>query len=172
LSSSRDLSALAVVARGDADDWLVWVRQYCPRDAIRKRGATGFPYLEWLESGDLIATEGNVIDQNRIFDDLVELCAEVDVRMIAVYRRDATAFMTRLMEKGLPVTQFGQGFSSMTAPMKEVGRAILGQRFRHGGNPLLRWNFANVRPDVDAAGNIKPNKSRNQETKIDGAVLQ
>jgi phage terminase large subunit-like protein len=62
------------------------------------------------------------------------------------------------------------GGSNTARPMRFGSVVLLGGRFRHGGNPLLRWCFANVRPDTDAAGNIKFNKSKNPELKIDGAV--
>lgn len=54
-------------------------------------------------------------------------------------------------------------------PYPEIERAILSRKFRHGGNALLRWNFSNVRPETDAAGNLKFSKARSAE-KIDGAV--
>ena len=38
---------------------------------------------------------------------------------------------------------------------------------RHGGNPVLRWNAANIAIESDAAGNIKPNKEHSTE-RIDG----
>jgi len=40
---------------------------------------------------------------------------------------------------------------------------------RHGRHPVLDWNLGNVIIEEDAAGNIKPNKSKSTE-KIDGAV--
>ncbi|MCB5411026.1 hypothetical protein H0485_13585 [Pseudogemmobacter sp. CC-YST710] len=36
--------------------------------------------------------------------------------------------------------------------MKELERVILAGRFRHGGNPILRWNFENVQVETDKAG--------------------
>jgi phage terminase large subunit-like protein len=42
-------------------------------------------------------------------------------------------------------------------------------RIRHGCHPVLDWNIANTIVDMDAAGNIKPNKRKSTE-KIDGTV--
>ena len=39
----------------------------------------------------------------------------------------------------------------------------------HGGNPVLRWQAANVTVEQDAAGNIKPSKRKSTE-RIDGIV--
>ena len=77
------------------------------------------------------------------------------MRDIAVDRLGAVGFLTRLQEHGLPVAQFGQGFVSMSAPCKEIERAILERQFKAGGDPILRWNIANIRVEPDAAGNIK-----------------
>jgi phage terminase large subunit-like protein len=168
LASVQDLAALFLAAR-DGDGWLVWCRQYCPEAQLRKRAAAGLPYPQWQEAGELVATSGNVIDQDVILADIASICSEIEVRKIAVDRWGAIGFMTRLAEKGLPVVQFGQGFRDMSGPCKEIERAILGRKFRHGGNALLRWNFSNVRPETDAAGNVKFSKSKSAE-KVDGAV--
>lgn len=104
-----------------------------------------------------------------ILSDIANICNEIEVRKIAVDRWGTIGFMTRLVERGLPVVQFGQGFRDMTGSTKEIELAILARKFRHGGNRLLRWNFSNVRPETAAAGNVKFSKSKAVE-KIDGAV--
>jgi phage terminase large subunit-like protein len=40
-------------------------------------------------------------------------------------------------------------------------------RYRHGGNPVLRWMVDNLAVATDAAGNIKPDKAKSGD-KIDG----
>jgi len=72
---------------------------------------------------------------------------------------------------GIGVNVFGDApaFASMSAPVKEIERAILARRFRAGRDPVLRWNLANVRVEQDAAGNVKFAKHR-AVGKIDGAV--
>lgn len=97
------------------------------------------------------------------------LAGELDVREIAVDRWGAVGFLTRLQEHGLPVARFGQGFASMSAPCKEIERAILGRQLKTGGDPILRWNIANIRVEPDAAGNIMFAKHKSVG-KIDGAV--
>lgn len=42
-------------------------------------------------------------------------------------------------------------------------------RFRHGGNPVLRWCFENVSVEVDKAGNKSMHKGKSRD-RIDGAV--
>ena len=63
----------------------------------------------------------------------------------------------------------------MSGPLKEMDRLVrVGARergknplFRHSGNPVLKWMADNLRPSMDAAGNVKPDKSKSIN-KIDG----
>lgn len=57
----------------------------------------------------------------------------------------------------------------MSAPCKEIERAILDRQFKAGGDPILRWNIAHIRVEPDVAGNIKFAKHK-WFGKLDGAV--
>lgn len=61
------------------------------------------------------------------------------------------------------------GFASMAAPTLAFEGLVLGKKIRHGGNPVLRWNLANVAIRTDPAGNKKPDKAKSTE-RIDGVV--
>src|SRR5919202_923989 len=66
-----DLAAMYAVAQDDDGAWLIWGKQYCPRDQFRKRISDNLPYGSFEASGRLVITEGNSIDQDRIIADLV-----------------------------------------------------------------------------------------------------
>ena len=114
-------------------------------------------------------TKGNAIDQDRIIADLVALCGELDLREIAVTAGARSASSLGCKSAACRWRSFGQGFASMSAPCKEIERAILGRQFRIGGDPILRWNITNARVEPDAAGNINFAKHKSVG-KIDGAV--
>jgi phage terminase large subunit-like protein len=114
-------------------------------------------------------TEGNVVDHAAIVEHVAELGERYRVQEIAIDRWNSTAVNTRLQEEGFTVAQFGQGFASMAAPVKELKRAILSGHFRHGNNPLLRMCFGNVVAERDAAENEKFTKEK-ARGRIDGAV--
>ena len=66
----------------------------------------------------------------------------------------------------------GQGVASLSAPLKELDRLVRKGTakkplLRHKGDPVLRWCADNLRPYVDANGNIKPDKKKSMD-KIDG----
>ncbi len=63
----------------------------------------------------------------------------------------------------------GQGFASMSAPMKELEKLVLARQLNHGGNPVLTWMADNLVALEDPAGNIKPDKKSSIE-RIDGMV--
>ena len=57
----------------------------------------------------------------------------------------------------------------MAAAVDATERAILDRRIRHGGNPVLTWNVANLSVTTDPAGNRKPVKLGTGQ-RIDAAV--
>jgi phage terminase large subunit-like protein len=77
--------------------------------------------------------------------------------------------MAPLQEDGLPVATMRQGWLTMSPAIKELERSIVGKRFRHGGNPVLRWMFDNVAVHTDSAGNRTFHKGKSKD-RIDGAV--
>jgi phage terminase large subunit-like protein len=95
---------------------------------------------------------------------------QYDVRDIAFDPWNATDLVTRLQEQdGFTCVPMRQGFPSLAAPTKSLGKAIIGRTLRHDGHPVLRWNISNAATEQDAAGNLKLSKAKSTE-RIDGAV--
>lgn len=173
LSSVEDLTAVvAVFPDFDAQPirYDVLPMFFLPEANIaRKSEQDRADYVRWADAGLLQLTPGNVIDHAAVVAHIVSLGERYAVQEVAIDRWNSTAVTTALGEEGLTVNQFGQGWASMSAPVKELKRAILSGHFRHGGNPLLRMCFANVVADRDAAENEKFVKDR-AAGRIDGAV--
>ena len=127
------------------------------------------PYDAWVRDGQVVATEGNVIDYGVIERDIKQLGEEYNIREIAFDRWGATQISQNLAAAGFEMVQMGQGFASMSAPTKELERLVLARQMGHGGQPVLRWMADNVTVDQDAAGNVKPSKAKSTQ-KIDGIV--
>jgi phage terminase large subunit-like protein len=51
-----------------------------------------------------------------------------------------------------------------------VEALIKGQRVRHDGHRVLRWNWENAAVKTDDAGRIRPVKPKNPAKRIDGTV--
>lgn len=173
LSSVEDLtSVVAVFPDGDEEErgFDILPMFFLPEAGLSKKSDKDqAQYLKWVEEGFLILTPGNRIDQKVIHNYVVELTKTYNVLETAVDRWNSTAFITGLQEEGLEVIEFGQGFISMAAPVKQLKSSILGGKFRHGNNPILRMCFANVVTEKDAAENEKFTKAK-ARGRIDGAT--
>src|SRR5690606_1787833 len=104
----------------------------------------GVPYPTWAEQTFITPTPGNVVDLRAVEEMVRDLCAEFDVAEIAFDPHMGRVMMANLADDGFPVVEHRQGWISMAPAVKELERAILGGKFRHGGHPVLRWNFSNI----------------------------
>ena len=126
-------------------------------------------YDIWEHKGYINATEGNVIHYDFIEKTIKNLSEIYNIKEIAHDRWEATQMVQNLQDEGFIMVPFGQGYKSMSPPMKEFYKLLLEGKITHGGNPVLRWMAGNVVAETDAAENIKPSKKKSVE-KIDGIV--
>lgn len=172
LGSTDDLSAIVAAFRDPKreDGYIVLPFFFMPGDNTAKRQqVSGFQYVHYVEQGLITATDGNVTDYRVIEDTIRDLCERYQVAEIAFDPHYGGQIMASLLDDGYPVVQFRQGWATMGPAIKELERAILADRFQHGGNPVLRWNFDNIAIHDDGKGNKSFNKSKSKD-KIDGAV--
>ena len=170
LSSTKDLTALVGVFPDD-EGFDVLAEFFVPAATLRERTTRDrVPYDEWARRGWLTATPGNSVDYEYVRQTVKAWGAEFDIQVIGADPWNARDLLTRLAEQdGFVVVEVRQGFASLSAPAKSLERAILSRRLRHNGHPVLRWCVSNVALETDAAGNIKPSKSKSTE-RIDGVV--
>lgn len=168
LSAVEDITALCWDFPGDDGGHEVLWRFWLPEDRLPdldKR--TAGQAAVWVRHGWLRLTPGNVIDP-----DLIKVQVEADAQRFEVLsvgfdRWGAVDLVRRLGDEGLTMVPVGQGFASLSAPLKEMLRLVLGRNYRHGGNPVMRWMVDNLAVAMDPSGNVKPDKSKSGE-KIDG----
>lgn len=165
-----DLSAVVTCWPDGEDGYDLKAKFFCAEQPLNDRSEKDkLPYREWMKSGHLEATPGEVTDYRRIEAYLRDLCDTLNVQEIAFDPAYAQGVMGPLLEDGFPVVTMRQGWVTMSPAIKETERAILARRFRHGGNPVLRWCFENVSVEVDKAGNKSFHKGKSRD-RIDGAV--
>ena len=170
LSSTQDLTAVVAAFPDDDGGYAILCRFFVPAENIKRRSDRDkVPYVLWRDQGHLTPTPGNVVDYDAVCAEILDMHDRFDVAEIVIDRWNSSAVTSRLAESGIEVALFGQGFASMAPALKELERTILNKQFRHGGNPILRWNFQNVVIEQDAAANQKFTKAKAAE-KIDGAV--
>jgi phage terminase large subunit-like protein len=170
LSSNGDLTCIVACWRDGEDGYQVHPWFFCPADNLRTRAdRDGVPYPTWAEAGFITPTPGNVVDFRAVEAKVRELCEIFDVREIAFDPHLARNMLNELLEDGLPAVEMRQGWVTMAPAVKELERAIVGRRFRHGAHPVLRWNFEHVAVHTDSAGNRVFHKGKSRD-RIDGAV--
>ena len=172
LSSTLDLTAFVLVfpPAAEEDVYLVQSRFWIPEENLQKRVHDDrVPYDVWLRGGFLNATPGNVIDYDFIFTQIEADAKMYKIEEVAFDRWGAARVVQVLQAKGLTCVEFGQGYASMSPPMKELERLVMSHKIAHGNNPVMNWMADNVVAGMDPAGNIKPDKEKSRE-KIDGIV--
>jgi phage terminase large subunit-like protein len=170
LASVRDLTALIVVHRDDEGFYNVLCRFWCPEQGIELRSRVdGVPYADWVRDGYLIATPGNVTDYDFVQEEAKTLAEQFTVGEIAYDRWNASQLVTNLQSDGATMIAISQTHAGLATGWRELEKAILEHKVRHGGNPILRWMAGNVEVETDAAGNQKPSKAHSTE-RIDGMV--
>ncbi|HFD40868.1 MAG TPA: terminase large subunit [Anaerolineae bacterium] len=173
LASTSDIAAFVLCFPSEAgeEERFIWLPYFwIPRENMLERARRDrVPYDAWVRQGLITATEGNVIDYGYILRDIEALGERFNIREIAFDRWGAFQVSQQLEGMGFTMVGFGQGFVSMSPPMRELLRLVLNGRLVHGGHPVLRWMADNLVVSQDAAGNLKPNKAKSRE-KIDGIV--
>lgn len=168
LANVEDIASLTIVFKND-NKRIVFNRGYLPQAALERRLKEGDPTLEkFKESGHLIVLPGEIINYDFIKKDILNICEWFDVQGIAFDRWNSSKLVNELIEKEIPMVQFGQGYASMTAPTKETMRLVLSKDLVQN-DPLLTWAVSNAVATKDPAGNIKLDKSKVSE-KIDPAI--
>ena len=156
---------------------------WLPEEAIERRlyKDESTIYLELRHADEVTVTPGNVTDYDYIRkaisgyyveDGVVKwdddcIMKRYDLRSIAFDRYNSSQLIINLTNDGVVMSPMGQGYVSMSAPMKEVYRLLLENKLNHEGDPVLRWMAGNLEVAYDPAMNCKPDKSRSQD-KIDG----
>lgn len=171
LASTRDMTAWRLVWRR-GEEWLTWGRYWVPEAAVAQRTERGtVPYASWVAQGLITQTEGDVTDYGVILRDIVADCQRFAPREIAFDRWNASQLVNEL-QSALPeaaLVEFIQGAKSYHPAMKALEEAYTAGRLRHGGDPVLTWNAANLVPRRDVNMNMAPDRKRSAE-KIDGIV--
>ena len=170
LASTSDLAAYALDFPDDDEGHTVLWHHFAPAAALRDLSKrTGGQADVWVAQGWLTLTEGDVIDYGAIVEAMNADRERFDIREVAFDRWGATMLSSALLDDGWPLVQMGQGYASMAAPTAEFLRLVKSARYRHGDNPVSRWQASNCVTRADPAGNLKLDKQRSPE-KIDGLV--
>jgi phage terminase large subunit-like protein len=167
LASKVDIAAMQLLFDLGEGRFALFGRYYLPEETITK--AANDHYRGWAAGGHMIATDGEIIDFDRIMDDLLALGSDFQVDEVAYDPWQATHLATQLAAKGVSVVEYRATVQTMSEPMKTLDAWITARKVVHDGNPVMSWMLSNVVASPDAKDNVYPRKLR-PEDKIDGPV--
>jgi phage terminase large subunit-like protein len=173
LSATQDITALVLffpTQKGLVKPRLLSFN-WLPEDRVYARKlADGVPYPDWVASGHVTPTDGNVIDYKLVASQTVEILSEVNCISLAYDRLKNSVETVILLEESDVVTlPWSQHAANMTQGCEALQMMAVGGQIEHDGNPVLRWNIGNVTIKTYPDGTIKIDKSKSTE-KVDGAV--
>jgi phage terminase large subunit-like protein len=170
IAASVDINALVLMFKKEG---VYHIKPYfwIPERKVREK-EDRVNYWKWKEEGLINIMPGDALDDEYMARDLLDIFAKYRIRGIAFDRYYAGGVISRLEKGGFPIGKmhaYGQGYLSMSGPIRELERRIYLRSINHMGNPVLRWMCSNISISMDAAGNVKFDKSKSTD-KIDGMV--
>lgn len=169
MASVSDVAALCWLFPDRPNDTYraVW-RFFLPEKALadldrRTAGAADM----WARAGRIIVTPGSVLDTAAVNEQIDKDAQTFKVLTVGYDRWGANDVTKKAADNGLITVGVGQGYGSLSAPLKELLRLVLVKRLHHGGDPVMRWMVDNLAVAMDPSGNVKPDKAAAAD-KIDG----
>lgn len=168
----------AIVKKSIELNYELFVRPFfwIPENTMRQHEKQdGVSYGIWEESGLVTATEGDIIDYSRIYQDITTKILPRYPRLkqgwIGYDPAFATDIATKLRDLAqLQILEVLQNYKMLSEPSQIIEALIKGKRVHHDGHRVLRWNWENASVKTDDAGRIRPIKPKNPAKRIDGAV--
>lgn len=184
LQKPVDLEVIAEESNGALEkktialNYELFVRPYfwIPENTMRQHEKQdGVPYSLWVEQGLVTATEGDIIDYDRIYQDITTKIVPKYPRLKQGTIGYDPAFATDIAIKlrdiaGLNTLEVLQNYKMLSEPAQIMEALIKGKRVHHDSHKVLRWNWENACVKTDDAGRIRPVKPKNTAKRIDGAV--
>lgn len=161
LSSKIDLTGVSAIFPLDNGEYAVLNKCFIPKESIyQKEIQDRVPYKRWIDSGHIIATEGDVIDIEFIVKYIEDISKIYKIQNISCDPWNATALMTKLDSLGYEVIETRQGYKTLSEPTKFIKELMITNKLKHFNNPVLRWCTANAIPKFDANENVMLDKSK------------
>ena len=178
LGGRDDLAAWAQVSRWETDDFTededgnrtpiyryeAIVKSYIAKDTERDLSVN--PFAEFVESGLLKVSRHPISELER---DLVDVCRDNGCYEVAFDPYNAQRTGERMEEEGMDAVTMPQSTRYFNEPIVELRAAIAEGRFKHNGDPLLRWAMGNAVLITDRNDRVMYAKNE-CEDKIDPCV--
>lgn len=170
LAATSDLTCLSLLLTEEDDERLYFKNfYYLPASALTESPNREL-YKYWHRTGQLIITDGNVTDYDYVLNDLMRVYNMIRLDAAGYDSWNATQFIIKCTEEGLPMKPVSQSFGAMSRPTKTLERLVKMGNVVFDNNEITRWCFANATIKSDWNENIKVVKGGGAESKIDGVI--
>ena len=171
LASKNDIAAMVLLFPLEGGGYATFGHYYLPSDILEEQGREHYAGWARADPPSLTLTDGNMIDFERIEADLDAIRTRFQVEEVVFDPAQATMLVTRLMNKGVVVTQFDQNARNYSEPTKQVAALLDAGLLQHNcpeSHPMS-WMMSNVVGRPDAKDQVYPRKDK-PENKIDGPI--
>lgn len=172
LSAKFDLTAWGLLF----DDGTLWWRYWLPEKVIPLLDEhTAGKMTVWVKQGWVTATDGDVIDYERVYADIQADCERFHIRSCHYDKWCGEPVRQAVEERtGLEMFEASTTYEHMTMPMKELMMLVKGQQLEALGNPVSRWmaDSLEAKSPTDDPERVRPVKPARDKSgkRIDGMV--
>ncbi len=168
LASVGDTTSLSVaIPKDDKFYFKTWT--FIPRDTF-VNSPNHELYQKFYLDGNLIVSEGNITDYQLITNKIMELSQIIQIEGIYYDQYNSSQWAIQCTDLGFNMCPFRQGLQAFNNPTKELERLVLSRKAVIDKSTMMLWMFGNVVLRVDHASNVKPEKGRGSNGKIDGVI--
>lgn len=169
LASTTDVCSIhATFKRGD--DYYSFVFFYVPEAALEKVKQ----YQQFVNSGDLIVTDGDMTDYEYLEKNILELATKFNVLSVSFDPHQATYLQTRLRKGSLDekVFDLAMNRANLSDPMTEMEGRVANKQYWHDGNTCMNWMIGNTCEHINAGEQSYPVKENRNDKRchIDGSI--
>lgn len=176
LSDTTDLTCATVLFKVAGDE-TIYVKQmyWIPADRLEEHIKTDkVPYDTWIDQEWVKLCEGNRIDYHDVINWLNETMTIDDIYF---YKAGYDSWNAKYIIDELEtlVGKQGaepviQGPKTFSGPLKSMEAELKAKKVNYNNNPVLRWNLANAKVNIDRNDNLALVKTSNATKRIDGVA--
>lgn len=169
LQPVNDLTQCAFLQK-IGDEYIAKINYYYPKYSLKQNDTTA-KIIEWERNGYIKFSDDNTTDYNMIVEDIKKYTANNFVLDGIIYDSyNSNQMIKDLTQLGYDCKQYSQRLGQFNSITKTLIRLHMSGKIKIEKNPVLLWNYRNVKLKRDEINdNIKPIKKQPQQ-KIDGVV--
>ncbi len=178
MGEHRDLTCFTLVFR-DGDRFIWKLISWAPEESTSDRADRDRSFVKrWMQNGQVRRIPGRDTDPGLVARDIADCFKRYRIQSLAFDPSGAvkSVFEKLFDEHGIDTTpehgvtvEFYQGFRNFTPILREFPSICSARRFAHDGDPVLRWQAANLSVKRNHKDEMMCDKSASAD-KIDGMV--